>query len=175
MANEQIRVEVLNLREVRKLMSKIAPDIKKSLDKANRELVKPLIGAAMRNFPDRPMNNWGEWFTPEGRDLSYDVAAARKGIKVKQRGRSKKSQYSSLMALRNETPAGAIFETAGRKTDSQFNDNLMRWYYVKKNGLTRGIWKAAIVDVGTGEIARQVEKNYQEAVDELQRRLDALN
>jgi hypothetical protein len=171
MANDNLRVEVENLREIRRELNKVAPDIKKSLDKANRELVKPLIQAAQRNFETTPMSNWGLW-NSGGRDLSYNVATVRKGIKVKQRGKSKRSPYSSVMALRNESAAGAIYETAGRQTDSQFTDNLQRWFAVKKQGLTRGIWKAVVKDVGTKQIVQKVVQNYEAALKDAQRRID---
>lgn len=170
---DQIEVKFINLRETRKILNQLAPDIKKQLDKANRQLVRPLIDASRQNFPDKPMSNWGAW-TSNGRNLSYDIGTVRKGIKVKQRGRSKRSEYSSVMTLLNESAAGAIFESGGRQSDSQFNDNLQRWYQVPKNGLMRGIWKAIFKDVGTKEITRQIEANYQEAVKEAQRRMDAL-
>lgn len=170
---DNIRVEVTNLRQVRSLLNKIAPDIKKALDKANKELTKPLIAASKNNFVSQPMSNWGAW-TSQGRNLSYDQATVLKGIKVKQRGKSKRSKYSSVMALRNESAAGAIYETAGRQTDSQFNDNIQRWYSVKKQGLTRGIWKAIFKDVGTKEIVRKITQNYEAAIEDAQRRLDAM-
>jgi len=170
---DDIRVLFLNLRETRRILSKVAPDIKKSLDRANRELAKPLVAAARNNLVDEPMRNWGAW-TQDGRNLSFDIGTARKGIKVKNRGRSRRSKYSSAMSLVNESAAGAIFEAAGRQTDSQFNDNLQRWFHVKKDGLTRGIWKAVFKDVGTKEITRQIEENYMQAVRVAQNRMDAL-
>lgn len=175
----KLQVTVDGIPELRKALGQFAPDIKKQLDKANREVARPLIAAGQANMEEVPMTKWfTRGWNDNGRDLGWDVATARKGIKIKQRGKSKKSPWSSVAQFRNESAIGAIFEAAGRKNKPttpggvQFIKNIQRWFYVPINGLTRGIWKAAFRDYGTKQYQELVLKNYLEAEKELQKRLD---
>lgn len=168
----QVRIE--NVREVRKIISQLAPEVKKALDKANREAAAPLLTLARNNFPESPMRNWGKWTDKRGRDLSYNAAEVRKGIKIKAGKRSKKSAWSAVTQIQNTTPAGAIFEMAGRKTnDTQFTRNLQSIFFVSIKGLSRGIWKA-IKEYPITKYQAEVLKNYEEAVKQTQRKLDGL-
>lgn len=187
----QPNVIIDNVKETRRLMTKYAPDVKKALDKANREAAAPLIGMAKRNFVDVPMRNWinrttanGEqkpgWIAKkDGRDLTYSASAAQKGIKIKQRGRAKRSPWSGVLQIRNESAIGSIFELAGRKNNpstpqgAQFIKNLQDIYFVKTKGLSRGIWKA-IFEYPVKKYTEKVLENYAEAEKQLQQTLDAM-
>lgn len=180
-------VRLTNLREFRRTLSKYAPEVKKALDKTNRETAQPLLAQAKKLFPDFTMgsdstnSNWGRWISKkDGRNLSYDPSTAQKGIKIKQYGRAKGSPWSGMLQLRNESAAGAIFEVAGRQNPSgstpqggKFIDNLNKWFYVKTNGLTRGIW-LAVVRYPASKFSEQIMKNYEEVEQETQKYLDGL-
>jgi len=167
-------VTIENAREMRRLLAKLAPETKKALDKANREAAAPLLASAKSNFVDSPMRNWGKWTDGRGRDLSYNAATVRKGIKIKAGGRSRTSPWSALTQLQNKTPAGAIFEMAGRKTDNTaFTRNLNAIYFVNNNGVSRGIWKA-IKEYPITKYRDAVIKNYEDAVKVTQAELDRL-
>jgi hypothetical protein len=170
----QEAVTIENAREMRRLLTKLAPEAKKALDKANREAAAPLLALARSNFVDSPMANWGKWTDKRGRDLSYDVAAVRKGIKVKAGKRSRTSPWSALTQIQNTTAAGAIYEMAGRKTNNtQFTRNLQGLFPVSVNGLSRGIWKA-IKEYPIRKYQDKVVENYDDATKVLQRSLDGL-
>jgi len=187
----QPNVIIDNVRETRRLMTKYAPDVKKALDKANREAAAPLLGMAKRNFVDVPMKNWinrtnanGEqkpgWIAKkDGRNLTYSASEAQKGVKIKQRGRAKRSPWSGVLQIRNESPAGAIYEMAGRKNNpstpqgAQFIKNLQSIYAVKTKGLSRGIWRA-IKEYPVKKYTEKVLENYADAEKQLQRELDAM-
>lgn len=170
----QDNVTLENVKEVRKVLQAFAPEIKKALDKANRATAAPLLNMAKGNFPESPMAKWGKWTDKRGRDLSYNVNAVRKGIKVKAGKRSRTSPWSAVTQLVNETPAGAIFEMAGRKTNNtQFVQNLQNIFQVSASGLSRGIWKA-IKEYPISKYRDEILKNYEDAVNEAQRKLDGL-
>lgn len=170
--SQQFTIE--NAREVRRNIQALAPEVKKALDKANRATASPLLNLAKSNFPDSPMSNWGRWIDARGRDLSYNVATVRKGIKVKAGRRSRKSPWSAVTQLVNESPAGAIFEMAGRKTNNtQFVENLQSIFFVRGDGLSRGIWKA-IKEYPIRKYQEEVIKNYEDALEQVQRKLDGL-
>jgi hypothetical protein len=167
-------VTIENVAQVRRIIAQLAPEAKKALDKANRAVATPLLGLARSNFVDSPMANWGKWTDARGRDLSYKAADVRKGIKIKAGKRSRRSPWSAVTQLVNETPAGAIFEMAGRKTDSTaFTRNLNAIYFVNNNGVSRGIWKA-IKEYPISRYRDAVIKNYEDAVKVTQAELDRL-
>lgn len=171
MSQEAVTIE--NVPEVRRLLAKFAPEVKKALDKANREAASPLLALAKGNFVASPMANWGKW-TSRGRDLSYNAADVQRGIKIKAGKRSRKSPWSAVTQLQNTTPAGAIYEMAGRKTNNtQFTRNLQNIFYVQNDGLSRGIWKA-IKDYPIRKYQDQVIQNYEEAVKQAQSILNGL-
>jgi len=169
---EVVRID--NAREVKRALSKLAPEAKKALDKANREAAAPLLALAKANFVDTPMSNWGRWIDARGRDLSYNVATVRKGVKLLAGKRSRKSPWSAVTQLVNQTPAGAIYEMAGRKTNNtQFTRNLQSIFFVSTNGVSRGIWKA-VKDYPIRKYQEAVMKNYEDAEATIQRELDGL-
>lgn len=186
----QFNVVIENVRETRRLLTQFAPDVKKALDKANREAAAPLLAKAKDNFKTAPdvMSGWmkqpsststGGWMDSRGRDLHYDQKTAQRGVKFKQRGRAKGSPWSGVMQLRNETAAGMIYELAGRKNNPTtpqgrvFIQQMNKIWTNKVAGLSRGIWKSA-VEYGTKYFTQTVVNNYKEAEKELQRRMDAL-
>lgn len=171
MSQQPVTIE--NAREVRRTLQQLAPEVKKALDKANRAAAAPLLTLAKGNLPDSPMRNWGKW-TSRGRDLSYQGSAVRSGIKVKAGKRSRKSPWSAVTQLVNQTAAGAIFEMAGRKTNNtQFVQNLQNIFQVNGDGLSRGIWKA-VKEYPISRYRDEVLKNYEDAQRELQKQLDGL-
>lgn len=166
-------VTIENVAKVRRIITQLAPEVKKALDKANREAAAPLLGLARSNFVDSPMRNWGKW-TSRGRDLSYNAAEVRKGIKIKAGKRSRTSPWSAVTQLQNTTAAGAIYEMAGRKTNNtQFTRNLQSIFFVSSNGLSRGIWKA-IKEYPIRKYQEMVISNYEDAVKVTQAELDRL-
>ena len=176
----QSNVTIDNVKETRRAMTKFAPEVKKALDKANREAGKPMLNLAKGQFVDQPMTNWGRWIAKkDGRNLSWSQAEAQRGIKIKQRGRAKRSPYSGVLQIRNESAVGAIFEMAGRRNKpstpqgAQFIRNLQYIVTVPIKGLSRGIWKA-IVEYPSSKYTDQVLENYAEAEKQLQRILDSM-
>jgi len=167
-------VTIENVAKVRRIINSFAPEIKKALDQANRATAAPLSNMAKSNLPESPMSNWGKWTDARGRDLSYNAANVRKGIKIKAGRRSRTSPWSAVTELQNTTAAGAIFEMAGRKTNnSQFTQNLQDIFFVRTGGLSRGIWKA-IKDYPISKYQDEVMKNYEEAVNQARDKLDGL-
>ena len=176
----QSNVTIDNVKETRRLMTKFAPEVKKALDKANREAGKPMLNLAKGKFVDQPMTNWGRWIAKkDGRNLGWSQAEAIKGIKIKQRGRARRSPYSGVLQIRNESAVGAIFEMAGRRNQpstpqgAQFIENLQNIVSVPLKGLSRGIWKA-IIDYPSSKYTDKVLENYAEAEKELQKALDSM-
>lgn len=174
-------VQIDNVKETRRALSKYAPDVKKALDRANREAGAPLVALAKAQLEASPMRNWGRWISKrDGRDLGYSQSEASKGIKIKQRGRAKRSPYSGVLQLRNESAIGAIYELAGRKNNpstsqgAKFIANMQAIQNVPSRGISRVIWRA-IVLFPAKKYTELVVANYEKAQKELQQTLDRMD
>lgn len=115
---------------LRKALNKLAPDIKKELDKEVREALKPIIADARSHVPSSAPGIIVNWNNPgyerkprvPGKKRafpSYDPTAVRKGLTYSvSPSRFKNTGFVSLFTLLNRSASGAIIETAGRKNPS---------------------------------------------------------
>ena len=110
---------------LRKALGKLAPDIKKQLDKEVRAALKPIIADAKSKVPSSApgglynLNNPGyERKSRTGKKRafpSYDQRVIRKGLTYSVApSKVKSSGFVSLFTLFNKSPMGGIIETAGR-------------------------------------------------------------
>lgn len=111
---------------LRKALGKLAPDIKKQLDKEVRAALKPIIADAKSKVPSNApgglynLNDPG--YERESRRKgkkrafpSYDQRVIRKGLTYSVApSKVKSSGFVSLFTLLNKSPMGGIIETAGR-------------------------------------------------------------
>ena len=126
---------------LRKALNKLAPDIKKELDREVREALKPIIADARSKVPTTAPGGLYNYNYPgyerkamtskTGRKRAfpdYDPTAIRRGLVYSVApGRIKNSGFVSLFTLFNKSASGAIVETAGRKNpygdpDSKINN-----------------------------------------------------
>lgn len=117
---------------LRKALGKLAPDIKKQLDKEMREALKPIIADAKSRVPGTAPGGLYNYNYPgyerkamtsrTGRDRafpSYDGAVVRKGLTYSiGTSRMRNAGFVSLFTLLNRSATGAIIETSGRKNPS---------------------------------------------------------
>ena len=111
-------VEVKGLSELRRALNKFEPEMKKQLDREIRSFLAPVVKEARAYAPQEipGLSNWTKAQTEGAKFPRYDVSVVRRGIKVKL-GASKRNTngFKTLIAIVNNSAAGAIFETAGRK------------------------------------------------------------
>ena len=166
------RIQVEGVAKSLKILNNMDRDMAKTLRAELRQAVRPVVAAAKQNVPARPLSNWGAWTTPRGRDLSFDGAQVRRGIKYvqrqtpeKQRGRYKRD--IALLQLRNQTVAGSVFELAGSGSTSTFNRNIeqrhgqpMRVLYkawdARQDGVMRSVRRT--IDDIEREVTRRLQK-----------------
>ena len=118
-------VVVEGIVELRKALNKLAPDIKKEMDKEVREALKPIIADARAHVPASAPGGLFNWNSPgyERRSRTgrkdafppYNSKVIRKGLTYSI-GRQKRNRqgFASLYSLLNKSAVGAIVETAGR-------------------------------------------------------------
>jgi hypothetical protein len=153
-------------------LKKIDPELYKAAQKRIKNDVKPMITDARKSVPQQtPLSRWkqssgagersGEARLPAwtGRPANRINASVRRR---KIRGTGGKR---TLMKMQQSSPAGAVFDIAGRKNPggSQFNRNLIAKY----GSASRGMWPAAERHLVT------VRKSIEHSVVEMERVLNA--
>ena len=114
---------------LRKALNKLAPDIKKELDKEVRAALKPIIADARSHVPGTAPGGLFNYNNPGYERVSrtsrkrgfpsYDSTLIRKGLTYSVApSRVSSSGFVSLFTLLNSSASGAIIETAGRKNPS---------------------------------------------------------
>lgn len=169
-------VEVTGALELRKALKNYAPDLAKESQKELSGILKPMVAKAKGFLPsnaDAP-SGWLERPNAQGRWAKrfYDESIARKGItfsaapsKTNNRG------FKSLAAIYNKSAAGAIYETAGRKSGltGNFTPRLSGQLKGKGQKMTgRAIFRAWAEDQGrTNAAVIKAIENTNEKVHQL--------
>ena len=113
MATRTTGVEIVGVREVTRALGQFDKDAKKILDKGVREAAAGLVKDS-RGYVSIGLSGWERWKrTPSG----FDPSKVSRGIKVSRSANRKRgSTTENVVSVVNSTAAGAIWETAGRKT-----------------------------------------------------------
>jgi len=116
--------EVKGVIELRKALRQFEPELAKSTQKEITAALKPIVSRARGYLPsnDDVPSGWlkrenagGKWAT-----RFYDQATARRGIVWKTSpSKTNRKGWRSVASILNKNAAGAIYETAGRKTSGQ--------------------------------------------------------
>lgn len=113
--------EVTGALELRKALKEYAPELAKESQKELAAVLKPMVNTARGFLPsnaDAP-SGWLKRDGAKGRwaNRYYDQAIARKGITYQTSPtKANKKGFRSLATIYNKSAAGAIYETAGRKS-----------------------------------------------------------
>jgi len=122
-------VAVKGVIELRKALNKFAPDLAKELTKEITTSLKIIQRSARGFVPSSAPSNLYNWdrvsssnpktFNASGRVRAfprYDAAVIKRGIVYRTGyGKPNSKGFRSLFRVRNNSAAGAIYETAGRK------------------------------------------------------------
>jgi hypothetical protein len=174
------QVYVRNLRETMKQLKEFDPKAQKEINKRINTAAATVRDTARAEMPSgNAMRNWGGWrvgqrgsgITDERRDLSWRNPQAN--IQTKRGGQTRKrgGVYSSYIGVINKSPAGAIFELAGRKSpQSRMAIGLQRSGHgiSRKSGTDRpGVFKAY------DQKGPQARKDIAQALEDAQKALQA--
>ena len=161
--------EVKGAVELRKALRQFTPDLGKAFTKEMGAALKPITTKARGFLPSNSdvLSNWqGTKARSDGRFPQYDYTVARKGITYKTSpSKPNRKGFRSLATIFNKSAAGAIYETAGRKTGcSIFVQNLDRKYVAAMKGEKkmegRVIYRAWEEDQGktTAAVMRAIDR-----------------
>jgi hypothetical protein len=118
-------VEVKGGLATRKALRKFEPDLAKGLTKEMALALRPIVKTARGYLPSNEENisGWVKNVDQEGRwsgTRGYDAGLARAGVGFKTTPSKPNSKgFRSLVSIFNKNAAGAIYETAGRKSGVQ--------------------------------------------------------
>jgi hypothetical protein len=115
---------------LRKALKQFTPDLAKETTKEIGSFLKPVVKNARGFIPanDQVPSGWlvgnqkGKW-----ERVAFDSAVAKRGIGYKTTpSKANRSGFRALVSILNKTGAGAIYETAGRKSgiDGRFTPKL---------------------------------------------------
>jgi hypothetical protein len=115
---------------LRKALKQFTPDLAKETTKEIGSFLKPVVKNARGFIPanDQVPSGWlvgnqkGKW-----ERVAFDSAIAKRGIGYKTTpSKANRSGFRALVSILNKTGAGAIYETAGRKSgiDGRFTPKL---------------------------------------------------
>lgn len=167
-------VIVEGVTETRRALGKFGPDIRKEVDQyLKKDLGGQLIANAKNLVPDAPLSGW----VHQGR-TGWDATVTKSKIKIKQGSRSKGMSFSALLQLRDDSPPGSIFMTAGRRNEPKapqgpsfiktLNERFGTLTY--RRG-TRILWPA-FLQYGPDKYQKQVLEAYARAEKDLKQRMD---
>jgi hypothetical protein len=153
---------------LRKSLREFTPDLAKQLPKEMAIALKPVVKAARGYMPsdNQILSNWRPRENGQGRFPIYTAKIAKTGISYKTTpSKPNRRGFRSLARLLNKTAAGAIYETAGRKTpDSIFVKNLNNKYSSVLKGESkmqgRALFRAYEEDQGKAQdgVLRAIDK-----------------
>jgi len=109
--------EVTGALELRKALKKLAPEIAKESQKEISSLLRVITNRAKGFVPsEAPLSGWGisrgVWA-----NRTYDAGEIKRGITFSAApSKANKRGFRSLATIYNKSAAGAIYETAGRKS-----------------------------------------------------------
>jgi hypothetical protein len=161
-------VEVRGGLALRKALRNFTPDLAKQLPTEMALALKPVVKAARGYAPAQGqiLSGWQPKESVTARFPTYNAALVKRGIGYKTTpSKPNRRGFRSLARLFNKTAAGAIYETAGRKTpDSTFVKNLNNKYSstMKGDGKMQGrvLYRAYEEDQGKARtgVLKAIEK-----------------
>jgi hypothetical protein len=110
--------ELKGANNLRKALKKFSPDLDKETRDEMVGFLKPLVKKSRGYLPANSSIPSGWVGTAEaGQFPKYDASIARRGVGYKLTPtKPNREGWSSTVSIHNKTAAGAIFETAGRKS-----------------------------------------------------------
>lgn len=195
------QVAIYGLRQTKRLMKEIAPDLRKEMDRTIRkDILNPIVVEARRNVPNSPpLSGWASVpsnpdsrrsYSPYGQRwnaarttkngqiggyerLRWDPDDMRRKIKIYQGGgRAKGTAVRAAWQIRSMSPAAAVYELMGRgKSNVPMVSTTMRF-----DSRTGRILYRAWDDMNAESYApQQVEKIIRHYEHELNMRLQNIS
>jgi len=171
--------EVVGAVALRKALRQFEPDLAKETTKEIANFLKPVVRQARGFAPsnEEVPSGWVKRPDAGGRwaARSYDAAEVRRGITFKSTpSKPNRNGFRSLATIFNRSAAGAIYETAGRKSGDVGNFTPKLGGQIKgKNRKTSGRVIFRAVSEDEGKLTRNIIRAVEKAADKLNARSKA--
>ena len=134
-------VEVSGVKSAIKELRKIDPELRKQFNKDAKEVVRPVIEAAKRNYPATLLSGMSRAWTQGGKPkFPYSQSKAKSGVRLKVDTRGK---AVSIINVAQNNPAAAIIDMAGKKGgDSRRGEVFIANLTEKAGRPSRVMWPA---------------------------------
>jgi hypothetical protein len=100
--------------ELRKALRNYAPELGKETQKEIANVLKPVVKEARGFVTGSPLSNWAR---EGGRFPVFNASIVKRGIGYKTTpSKPNRRGFTALAQIRNRSAAGAIYETAGRRS-----------------------------------------------------------
>jgi hypothetical protein len=151
-------VTVVGVKDALRELGKIEPDLKKQIQKDVRTILKPVVDEAKRMMPQLPLSGFARTWK-RGVLFPYEQAAVQRSIGARFNTR-KRGNALAVIAVVMKSPAGTIFDMAGRKGGKTPQGAAMiRSLNARFGKASRGMWPAYEKN------ADQVNKAMEQVVD----------
>jgi hypothetical protein len=103
-------------------LRRIDPELRKQFTRDAKEIAKPATDAVKTAYQTVPLSGMERNWSQKGRKIfPFTIAGARRGVGVKVDTRR---NSENVILIEQKNVAAAVFETAGRKNDSDLAKNL---------------------------------------------------
>jgi hypothetical protein len=148
-------VTVVGVKDAMRELQKIEPDLAKQIKKDFKEIVKPVVGDARSQVVNLPLSgfrrNW-----KAGKLLPWSQSAVSKSIIARYSNR-RRGNSLAVFSVTMKSPAGTIFDIAGRKSANRLGAALDSLY----GRASRLMWPTY------ERHANQVNKNMADLVEKI--------
>jgi hypothetical protein len=148
-------VTVVGVKDAMRQLQKIEPDLAKQIKKDFKEIVKPVVGDARSQVVNLPLSgfrrNW-----KAGKLLPWSQSAVSKSIIARYSNR-RRGNSLAVFSVTMKSPAGTIFDIAGRKSANRLGAALDSLY----GRASRLMWPTY------ERHANQVNKNMADLVEKI--------
>lgn len=174
------RVVLNGYNEFKKLLKDFDPALRKAMDAEIRGFLTPVSQLAKTLVPQTVMRNWRKPKRPrEGSrwgERGWDQSEVVKGIVVRQGGKRRfGTAESTVWKIQNKSAAGAIYETAGKRSagDGVAGQSFVAAITLRGGRASRLIWRAWDQSGGEKTITKNIIDVIGRYENELQARMDA--
>jgi hypothetical protein len=156
------------VRDVLRILGKVEPELKKAAQKRLKAAAVPVQTEARQLIPNRPMSGW----KPGGR-IGWDQRMVARSITI-MGPRGGKGRRVVLVALKQNSAAGAIYEKAGRKSSGTTRSGKAFVEALNRNNgpASRAVWRA--VDHQRPQLEQAIQQAIEDTVAMLEQAVQAV-
>lgn len=117
MAENEYRIVLEGYNDLKRVLAKVDPDLRREMDKTIRDILRPIALKAQGYVPVQPLSGWNygsDRYQPSRMPFWNYEETVRKISVAQGTRRNKRSAQSTVWKIRNAAPSGAVFELAGR-------------------------------------------------------------